>query len=43
MNFIPDRAKALREMIRVTRPDGVIACRSLGLRRRHADAESVLG
>ena len=25
MNFIPDRAKALREMIRVTRPDGVIA------------------
>jgi SAM-dependent methyltransferase len=25
LNFIPDRAKALREMIRVTRPDGVIA------------------
>jgi SAM-dependent methyltransferase len=25
MNFIPDRTKALREMIRVTRPDGVIA------------------
>ena len=25
MNFIPDRAKALREMIRVTRPDGVVA------------------
>lgn len=25
MNFIPDRAKALREMIRVTRPEGVIA------------------
>ena len=25
INFIPDRAKALREMIRVTRPDGVIA------------------
>ena len=25
MNFIPDRAKALQEMIRVTRPDGVIA------------------
>ena len=25
MNFIPDRAKALRQMIRVTRPDGVIA------------------
>jgi SAM-dependent methyltransferase len=25
MNFIPDRAKALREMIRVTRTDGVIA------------------
>jgi SAM-dependent methyltransferase len=25
MNFIPDRAKALREMIRVARPDGLIA------------------
>ena len=25
MNFIPDPSKALREMIRVTRPDGVIA------------------
>ena len=25
VNFIPDPAKALREMIRVTRPDGVIA------------------
>ena len=25
MNFIPDRAKALREMIRVTRPGGLIA------------------
>jgi len=25
MNFIPDRTKALREMIRVTRPDGFVA------------------
>ena len=25
MNFIPDPTKALREMIRVTRPDGVVA------------------
>ena len=25
MNFIPDPAKALREMVRVTRPDGVVA------------------
>jgi SAM-dependent methyltransferase len=25
MNFIPDRAKALREMIRITRPGGVVA------------------
>lgn len=33
MNFIPDSAKALREMIRVTRPGGIVAAR-LATRRR---------
>ena len=40
INFIPDQAKAVSEMKRVTRPHGVVG--AYGLRRRDADDASFL-
>ena len=43
MNFIPDHNKAVAEMRRVTRAQGISKCLCLGLRFRHADAQVLLG
>ena len=43
LNFIPDPEKALKEMVRVTRPGGTIAACGMGLRGRDEDVACVLG
>ena len=42
VHFMTDAAAGAREMVRVTRPGGVVAACGLGLRRRPRPAESVL-